>query len=223
MKNLQLVTAISCSHKSGLHVPMEQHAQYELIYYRYGNGITQISGERHTFSSNTFILIPPYVEHDEQHYADCELIFVRIQTAEKLPTGIFADKQETIYRIVKDIFQETIQQDISYKEMIELKLNELFITIQRLDDTGRTRKQSKNFEYIINYISDNYHSKILFKNLATCAVRFYSHTTKLGTQIQWICSFLGHYKRNLSLSEPDILIVILIDHFDSSKGTASML
>lgn len=166
MKNLQLVTAISCSHKSGLHVPMEQHAQYELIYYRYGNGITQISGERHTFSSNTFILIPPYVEHDEQHYADCELIFVRIQTAEKLPTGIFADKQETIYRIVKDIFQETIQQDISYKEMIELKLNELFITIQRLDDTGRTRKQSKNFEYIINYISDNYHSKILFKNLA---------------------------------------------------------
>ena len=223
MKNLQLVTAISCSHKSGLHVPMEQHAQYELIYYRYGNGITQISGERHTFSSNTFILIPPYVEHDEQHYADCELIFVRIQTAEKLPTGIFADKQETIYRIVKDIFQETIQQDISYKEMIELKLNELFITIQRLDDTGRTRKQSKNFEYIINYISDNYHSKILFKNLATCAVRFYSHTTKLGTQIQWICSFLGHYKRNLSLSEPDILIVILIDHFDSSKGTAPML
>lgn len=61
------------------------------------------------------------------------------------------------------------------------------------------------------------------KNLSTCAVRFYSHTTKLGTQIQWICSFLGHYKRNLSLSEPDILIVILIDHFDSSKGTASML
>ncbi len=63
------------------------------------------------------------------------------------------------------------------------------------------------------------HSQIF----STCAVRFYSHTTKLGTQIQWICSFLGHYKRNLSLSEPDILIVILIDHFDSSKGTASML
>ena len=61
------------------------------------------------------------------------------------------------------------------------------------------------------------------QNNSTCAVRFYSHTTKLGTQIQWICSFLGHYKRNLSLSEPDILIVILIDHFDSSKGTASML
>ena len=61
------------------------------------------------------------------------------------------------------------------------------------------------------------------RNYPTCAVRFYSHTTKLGTQIQWICSFLGHYKRNLSLSEPDILIVILIDHFDSSKGTAPML
>ena len=61
------------------------------------------------------------------------------------------------------------------------------------------------------------------EKISTCAVRFYSHTTKLGTQIQWICSFLGHYKRNLSLSEPDILIVILIDHFDSSKGTASML
>ena len=70
-----------------------------------------------------------------------------------------------------------------------------------------------------------FHDKIepILEKISTCAVRFYSHTTKLGTQIQWICSFLGHYKRNLSLSEPDILIVILIDHFDSSKGTASML
>lgn len=74
--------------------------------------------------------------------------------------------------------------------------------------------------YKFNLISS---TALTSKKISTCAVRFYSHTTKLGTQIQWICSFLGHYKRNLSLSEPDILIVILIDHFDSSKGTASML
>lgn len=81
---------------------------------------------------------------------------------------------------------------------------------------------SAQIKFVIYWHLDIVKQKIL-KNFSTCAVRFYSHTTKLGTQIQWICSFLGHYKRNLSLSEPDILIVILIDHFDSSKGTASML
>lgn len=110
-----------------------------------------------------------------QHYADCELIFVRIQTAEKLPPGIFMDKQEVIYRIVKAVYDETIQQDASYKEMIEIKLNELAIALERLDDTGRVRKQSKNFEYIINYIADNYHSKILFKDLARQLNFSYDH------------------------------------------------
>ena len=83
---------------------------------------------------------------------------------------------------------------------------------------------SSNYDkYIPTWDDYDYDIKMKLEKISTCAVRFYSHTTKLGTQIQWICSFLGHYKRNLSLSEPDILIVILIDHFDSSKGTASML
>lgn len=166
MKDFQLVITILCNHKSGTNIPMEKHEQYELIYYRYGLGITIIGGREYTFSANTFALIPPNTWHDERHQADCELIFLRIQTAERFPTGFFADNQENIYRIVKAIYDEAILQNASYKEMISLKLNELFIALKRLDSNGQTRKQGKNLEYIINYISDNYHGKILFKDLA---------------------------------------------------------
>ncbi|MCI9572485.1 MAG: AraC family transcriptional regulator [Lachnospiraceae bacterium] len=166
MKDYQLITTVVCNHKSGTNVPMEKHEQYELIYYRYGRGITLIGGREHPFSSNTFALIPPDTWHDERHQADCELIFVRIQTKERFPTGFFTDSQEIIYRIVKTIYDETILQYASYKEMIDFKLNELFIALKRLDSSGQTRKQGKNLEYIINYISDNYHGKILFKDLA---------------------------------------------------------
>lgn len=166
MKDFQLITSILCNHKSGLAVPMEKHEQYELIYYRYGMGITCIGGKEYSFSSNTFVVIPPGVEHNEFHHADCELIFIRIQTEEKFPTGIFTDNQETVCRIVKTIYEETVLQNTSYNEMIRLKLNELFLVLKRLDNNGQSRKQGKNLEYIINYISDNYHGKILFKNLA---------------------------------------------------------
>lgn len=166
MKEFQLITSWACSHASGHRVPIESHGQYELVYYRYGFGITQIGGKEYPFSSNTFTLIPPDVAHDERHQADCKLIFTRIQTAEKLPTGVFTDKQEIVYRIIKAIYDETIQQDTSYKEMIAVKLNELYIALERMEDNGKARKQGKNFEYIINYISDNYHGRILFKALA---------------------------------------------------------
>ncbi|WP_300845173.1 AraC family transcriptional regulator [uncultured Acetatifactor sp.] len=193
MKEFQLITTVTCHHKSGTSIPLEKHEQYELIYYRYGLGITTIGDREYTFSSNTFALIPPDIEHDERHQADCELIFTRIQTKERFLTGFFTDNQETIYRIVKSIFDETILQNTSYKEMISLKLNELFIALNRLENSGQTRKQGKNLEYIINYISDNYHGRILFRNLAQ--------------QLNFSYDYFQHYfKETTGLSPQQFLI-----------------
>lgn len=164
MKNLNLITTMKCFHKRGHHVPLECHEYYELVYYRRGLGITKIDNKEISFYSNTFIVMPPNVWHDETHQADCELIYIRIYSDCKLRTGFFTDEQETIYKLANTIFEETIHQHVSYQEMISIKLNELFIALERL--IQNTPGHAKNFEYVINYITESYNNRIVFKNLA---------------------------------------------------------
>lgn len=166
MKKLNLIAAMTVFHKNGHHVPLECHNHYELVYYRHGLGNTKIGDDRLTFSSNTFVIMPPQVWHDETHRTDCELIFIRIHSEDHLPTGFFTDKHETIYKLAKAIFDETIHQHASYQEMITLKLNELFIAVERLTQDKSAQNQAKTFEYVINYITESYHDRIMFKNLA---------------------------------------------------------
>lgn len=168
MKDLNLTIAIEFFHKSGDYVPFEKHNQYELVYYHTGHGTTLIGENNYTFSKNTFVIIPPHVSHNETHYADCNLFFLQIQTDEKLPAGLFTDDQECIYKIVRGIVKETQEQHVLYKDMILIRLNELYVSLIRLyqNQNRQHLSQGKSFEYIINYITEHYHDKILFKNLA---------------------------------------------------------
>lgn len=166
MKALKLITIWKGSHKTGHYVPMESHNQYELVYYRYGMGLTRIGDKEYNFSPNTFVFIPPHVMHDETHYADCELIFIRIQSDEILPVGIFTDKNDIVYNLALAIQNETRQQNIAYKDMIEILLNELIIFLERFSNNEHGKKQNKSFEYIINYLKENYQEKIHFQDLA---------------------------------------------------------
>ena len=153
-------------HKNGHYVPLEKHNQYELVYYRYGMGITQIGDKKYAFSPNTFVVIPPQTLHDELHQADSEVIFIRIQTDGPMPTGIFTDRNDSIYQLSSFILNETLQQNIHYKEMLCIKLNELSVTLERFRNNKHGKKQDKSFEYIINYLKENYQEKICFKDLA---------------------------------------------------------
>lgn len=166
MKNFRLITAMHHFFQKGYYVPLERHQHYELVYYRYGLGDTMIGNQKLSFSPHTFVVMPPNVWHNETHQQDCELIYMRIETTETLPTGFFKDENELVYRIAEAIVNETFTQHMSYKDMILLKLNELAITLDRFTQDHTAPNHAKNFEYVTNYITESYHNKIVFKDLA---------------------------------------------------------
>lgn len=166
MLDLHLQYALAVSHSCGHYVPPCKHDKYELVYYRTGHGITKLGDTDYHFSPNTFAVIPPNTIHDETHTADGDLLFIQITSHIELQLGLFPDVNDTIYRIVKSILQECYDQPPSYKEMISVKLNELVIMLSRLAPKEKLPQKPKSFRYIINYIEDNYHDRILLQHLA---------------------------------------------------------
>ncbi len=166
MKEMKVIMAWKIFHDKGSYVPMESHGQYEIVYYLHGLGTSRIGGEAYPIVPNMFVVIPPGVPHDETYRSECELIFIRIQTAEPLPAGAFTDKEDQIYRLCQSIVDETMEQNLSYEDMIRIKLNELAITLERFSDNSRRHRQNKKFDYVINYLLENYHEKIQFRELA---------------------------------------------------------
>jgi len=166
MKQFQFVAVWKVSHLTGHYVDQESHDKYELVYYRNGHGTSQIGDKKYTFHPNTFFIIPPNTIHDESHKADCSVYFMRFHCQEDIPCGLFEDPNEDVYRILKTVRSETLDQKADYKDMITLKLNELLILLERDINAGTKPNMRKNFEYIINYLSENYREKILLKTLA---------------------------------------------------------
>ena len=69
--------------------------------------------------------------------------------------------------IAKVIMEETLRQNLAYKDMIEAKLNELVVVLKRLFGGQAQKIQARSFEYVINYLAENSHEKIVLKDLAT--------------------------------------------------------
>ena len=166
MFDLQLQYALSVSHPCGHYVPPCSHDKYEIVYYHTGYGTTKIGDTTYHFSPNTFVVIPPNTIHDETHTADGDLLFIQFTSPTEFPSGFFTDVNDIIYKIVKSILQECYDQPIFYKEMISLKLNELLIMLGRLAPREKQQPKPKSFKYIINYLEDNYHDRILLHQLA---------------------------------------------------------
>lgn len=165
MKNPHLIYA----HKSTVSeytTPFHSHNYYELVYYRYGIGAIHFDGSPHDFSSGTFVLLPPQLEHSDSLCSECEWYCICFQAEEQLTTGLFADNQEIIFKIIKKIVFETTQQYYAYPEMIGALLTELVIMLKRFGNTNYKQNKTKSFEYVANYIAENYQEKILLKELA---------------------------------------------------------
>lgn len=79
------------------------------------------------------------------------------------PPGFAADNSGTVYRVLQDILYEAARQPYGYRDMLCVKLNELYWQILRNENAAA---EEKNFDYIINYITENVHEKF---SLADCA------------------------------------------------------
>lgn len=166
MKNVELETAWGIVRHSDCYIPFHSHDYYELVYYRNGKGITHVGETVYEFNGENFILIPPGISHDEKTFISCDVFCVGFRTEEKLALELYEDVQGRIKRIVKAIMEETVSQDLGYREMLKIRLSELLLMMRRLAQKQQKRPQGKNFKYVINYIGENYHEKIQLKNFA---------------------------------------------------------
>ncbi len=165
MKDPILMTAWSTKHAPELRVQPHTHHFHELVYYRTGEGSTSIGGKTHAFVADTFALLPENTCHDEKHQRECKLICIGFSGDCDLPAGVFPDKEGAVRRVVCAILAETTEQPPHYREMLTVRLRELFITLRRVCDSNATTAP-KDFSYAINYIAENYHQKLLLQELA---------------------------------------------------------
>ena len=166
MKTMKLVTAWRDVRKKEMYVPFHYHDYYELVYYYKGQGRTKIGEESHEYTNEHFVLIPPRMLHDEVHDSDSDLACIGFRTEEPLPTDFYTDVKGSAARIVGAIVEESINQQPGYRDMLEIKLNELAVLLKRFAGKQPLRSQPKSFEYVINYIGENYHEKIQLKEFA---------------------------------------------------------
>lgn len=163
MQNLQLISAWKATKTKSTYINYHSHEYYELVYYLSGSGKTEIGGKMFPFSDNSFALIPGNTEHDELHDSDSEVICLIFSGIDDLQLGFFKDYSHTISKILNELLYEINKQTYGYKEMLVIKLNELMLNIIRIENNINN---TKNFEYIINYLRENYYEHI---NLLDCA------------------------------------------------------
>lgn len=165
MSDIQLVIAFRLEKEAGNQVCGHRHNYYELVYYSQGSGSTHIGGENHGFSAGTYALIASETEHDETHQVAGEVFCLGFRTERKLPTLFSRDPEGNVFRIVKTVCSESTRQQHGYQDMIRAKLLELLVVLDRAERDNAPAP--KNFEYVVNYLSENYYEKIVFSELAS--------------------------------------------------------
>ena len=188
-------------------IPVHRHGCYELVYYLQGDGAIDISGASYPFSMNTFSFSKPDSWQIEAHSNPGEVLFFGFETEEpfEMEEGVYSDDSHlTMLKIVSDIFLEGAEQKAEYEKMLSAKIQELIIALKR----SRNEKPDASYslDYSINYIKENYPSKIEFQNLsATCGYsydyfrhQFQKRTGKspqqylIQTRLEAACSLLKH-------------------------------
>ena len=142
---------------------MHQHTCTELVYYRSGLGLTDIDDHTYAFEKGTFAIVPAGMLHDERRNEECVILCLGVDGDFCSEPCFLTDHSGEILKILRSLAREARIQSYGYQEMLRIKLNELYIHLQR---TKERAPEEKNFEYIIHHIREHSHEKIL---LAECA------------------------------------------------------
>ncbi len=140
------------------------HRFYEFVYYIEGSGTARIGENEYHFEKDHYSIISPFTAHSEIHECDGEVLCLGFFCDKMLSADMAVDKSGEILKIATAILDETNKQSYGYNEVITAKLNELYIQIVRNQMTNVS--VPKNFDYTINYLSENFRSKLVFKDLA---------------------------------------------------------
>lgn len=178
MDDIGLISVWRAVRTEKTYVNFHEHNYYELVYYQQGHGTTTVGGKAYTYADGRFMLIPPHMPHDETHDTDTEVICLECAGVPELTCQLYEDSRNTIYKILNQLLAEVAHQDYGYQDMIAIKLKELFLHVLRNENVAA---EEKNFEYIINYLKENYHERIVLSDCAkqlSLSYDYFQHTFK---------------------------------------------
>lgn len=165
MENVELVTAWEVCRKGGTRVFTHEHEYYELVYYCNGDGMSTVEGEGYTIAANVCVVIPPHMHHEEYHQKDGRVFCIGFHCDEPVNVGVYQDFHGELYSTVQSIVAEIMNQPLRYKEMVGVKLQALLLQLLRLQESP-SKPGTKNFEYAVSYIAQNFHEKIILQDMA---------------------------------------------------------
>lgn len=164
MEIFELVSVWQANRAAGWSVQQHRHTYYELVYYAKGSGTSQVGDNLYRFGSGNFILLPPGTAHNEHHGTEGSVICLGFHSGTPLAAALHTDQSQTVLEILQDIMQEAAAQSVGYKTLLSARLTELCIRVLRLQQCSTVN--TKNFEYIIRYLEENYHEKLLLSDCA---------------------------------------------------------
>lgn len=167
------------------------HNWHEIIYFYKGKVKIHIDGIESEVDEGTFIIIPRKTRHDEIRYSDTVTICLIFTSEDNIKPQILKDDTGDILAHLMLMNAEARTKAYRYKDILNLKLQELYIMIERAHNTDK--KMSKNFGFAINYINDNYREKINFPEFSKKLNMSYSY-------------FRHNFKKLTGLSPQNFLI-----------------
>lgn len=194
-----VVLGFDIVHATGTVVPPQVHDFYEIVYYKVGDGVMEQAGIPNVYSNCTISFTKPHVWHKEIHHSRTELMCIGFYLKDdwELESGVYHDDEEfSLQKIIHEILIERTRKGTDYEKMLQLKLQELKIVLERIK--GNTEGISHNFNYTINYIRENYQQKLNLKDLAKASGYSYDY-------------FQHQFQRRTGYSPQQYLIQIRMD------------
>lgn len=164
--NTNLFFISKWEHEKGRVVDTQSHTCHELVFYDNGcTGITTIDGVEYRFSAGDVIINKKFSQHSEIHFTDGVCIFFGFDCDMEIQSGIHHDVWE-VKPVVDAIVKEAREQNHNYKALINLKIQEILLLLDRNNNSSESGKLKKSLFYCKNYIDENYMQKIEVSNLA---------------------------------------------------------
>ena len=161
----ELFSVWSAEREKDIYIQYHSHDYYEVVFYKAGNGTTNIGDKQYFFHENEFVLIPPYVKHDEIHHECGQVICICFYFDEELSTEFYSCEKNGYKTIIEEMLSEATNQSYGYEDVLESLLTTLIIKMMRKNMSVRVTGKS-DFTFIMKYIADNYHEKMSLKQLA---------------------------------------------------------
>ena len=155
-------------------ITLSKHHFSELVYFITGKATVNIAEKSYDAYPGTLFIINRDIYHEEIRYVpDIKSLCIRFNCDYPFKSEFYTDHSGEFLSLLNSIVEEYSTKSYNYKEIIDLKMKELFYLLDREDNYDITA--TNGFKYAVNYISENYKEKVNFKQLAVKLNISYDH------------------------------------------------